>query len=171
MGLFKKIKSAAKSIIARFAGKEQAKAPLGERVEAYRARREQVQQREQAKPRESVATRSQVSASNRLFAREIANAARNRPSTLGARGHQKVQVFYRATQNIWQGLPVEQRNKAIMDYFETDSLYRAFLLVMAKQKDVFKKEDELEDTEASAFYNEDFPVEEKDGTPITTYIF
>ena len=170
MGLFKKIKSAAKRVIARFAGKEQAKAPLGERVEAYRARREQVQHR-QAQPREQVATRSQVSASNRLFAREIANAARNRPSTLGARGHQKVQVFYRATQNIWQGLPVEKRNQAIMDYFETDSLYRAFLLVMAKQKDVFKKEEELEDTEASAFYNEDFPVEEKDGTPITTYIF
>lgn len=170
MGLFKKIKSAAKSIIARFAGKEQVKAPLGERVEAYRARREQVQQR-QAQPREQVATRSQVSASNRLFAREIANAARNRPSTLGARGHQKVQVFYRATQNIWQGLPVERRNQAIMDYFDTDSLYIAFLRVMAKQKDVFKKEEELEDTEASAFYNEDFPVEEKDGTPITTYIF
>ncbi len=128
-------------------------------------------QRIQAKKSLSGVTRSEVASSNKLFQKELANAVRGRPSVLGRKGREKVQTFYRSTQNIWRGEAPENRNQAIMDYFNTDSLYQAYLHVMSKQKDVFKPDEDLTSTEQTDFYNEDTPKEETDGTPITVFIF
>jgi hypothetical protein len=115
--------------------------------------------------------RSEVASSNKLFQKEMANAVRGRPSVLGKKGREKVQTFYRATQSVWQGKPPEERNQAIMNYFDSDSLYQSFLKVMSKQKDVLKPEESLTSTEQTSFYNELEPTEEGDGTPITVYMF
>lgn len=45
----------------------------------------------------------------------------------------QVQIFYKSTQNIWEGKP-GNRNKIIMDYFGVDSLEEAFNTVMNDPK-------------------------------------
>lgn len=127
--------------------------------------------RVQSKKPTPTVKRSEVANSNKLFQKEMANAVRGRPSVLGKKGREKVQTFYRATQSIWQGKPPEERNQAIMDYFDSNSLYQTYLKVMSKQKNVLKPEEGLTSTEQTSFYNELEPEEEGDGTPITVYMF
>lgn len=122
------------------------------------------------------ATRGEMAQSNRVFQRELANAMQGKPSALGKNAQQKVQIFYRATQNIWQGKPLAQRNEAILKYFNTDSLYNAFLRVMQKQTSVLKalnqiQDDELLSTEQQEFYNEINPVDDGDYLPELVYMY
>ena len=155
--------SSAKSVSAATKASETAK-----RAEAAKTFASQAKQAKKTAP---TVKRSEVASSNKLFQKEMANAVRGRPSILGKKGREKVQTFYRATQSIWQGKPPEARNQAIMDYFDSDSLYQSFLKVMSKQKDVLKPEESLTSTEQTSFYNELEPTEEGDGTPITVYMF
>ena len=127
---------------------------------------------ESAKPR---ATRYEMSSSNKVFQRELANAGQGLPSALGKNAQQKVKIFYRATQKIWEGLPAEKRNEAILKYFDTDNLYNAYLKVMQKQTKVLSKVgrelDEVLSTEQREFYNELEPTSDGDYLPELVQMF
>lgn len=146
---------------------EQAKAFEKQRISQAKAKVQRA--------KEPMATRSEAARSNKVFQREIANASQGRPSALGRNARRKVQVFYRSTQRIWEGVPASQRNQAIMDYFNTDNLYQAYLKTMARNTKALREAEAadlpLTDTEQDAFYNEVEPLDETDNTPITTYIF
>lgn len=64
------------------------------------------------------------------FRKELSRAASGKISALGARGQLKAKAFYRATQNIWQGLPNSEREQAIKDALGVDSLEAAYNKVM-----------------------------------------
>lgn len=67
---------------------------------------------------------------NRVFQFEMNRASQGKDTSLGEHGKYYVQIFYRATQRIWEGLPNSQRNQAIMAALGDDSLQSAFLQVL-----------------------------------------
>lgn len=64
------------------------------------------------------------------FREEMNKASRGKPSVLGAQGKLKNQMFWRATQNIWAGLPNSERAAAVTDALGASSLEAAFVKVM-----------------------------------------
>lgn len=64
------------------------------------------------------------------FQKELSKASQGKVSALGERGTLKAKIFYRATQNAWQGLPNNQRAQAIMDALGCSSIEEAYNLVM-----------------------------------------
>ena len=64
------------------------------------------------------------------FREEMNKASRGKVSMLGQRGQLKVQMFYRATQSAWEGLPNQERTKAILDALGVNSLEEAYVKVM-----------------------------------------
>ncbi len=64
------------------------------------------------------------------FKDEMNKASRSKVSMLGQRGQLKVQMFYRATQSAWEGLPNQERTKAILDALGVKSLEEAYVKVM-----------------------------------------
>lgn len=66
------------------------------------------------------------------FQAELAKASRGGMSVLGSKPKEKVQLFYRMTQNLWNrpGVPMGERNKAIMQALGVDSLEAAYAKVM-----------------------------------------
>lgn len=64
------------------------------------------------------------------FKSELNKASRGGVSLLGEKGQLKVQMFYRATQNAWQGMPNNEREQAIKDALGVDSLEQAYNKVM-----------------------------------------
>ena len=76
---------------------------------------------------------------NRVFQQQIASASRGEKSVIGKGevGRFKVKAFYRATQRLWEGVPPEKRNEAIVQKLGVGSLGEAFDVVM-KDKSVKK---------------------------------
>lgn len=64
------------------------------------------------------------------FKNEMNKASRGKVSMLGAQGQLKTQMFYRATQNAWQGKPNAEREQAIKDALGVDTLEQAYTKVM-----------------------------------------
>lgn len=64
------------------------------------------------------------------FKKEMNKASRGKVSMLGAQGQLKTQMFYRATQNAWQGRPNTEREQAIKDALGVDTLEQAYTKVM-----------------------------------------
>lgn len=69
------------------------------------------------------------------FESELRKAKRGEISVLGAKGREKTQLFYRVTQNLWQGAPIAERNARIMAALGVDTLEVAYAKVFAR-KDV-----------------------------------
>lgn len=47
---------------------------------------------------------------------------------------ERVRLFYRATQRMWQGHPVRERNRRIMDGLGMPTLGDAYSIIMAEQE-------------------------------------
>lgn len=79
---------------------------------------------------QKVASLREMKKSGYSFQKELSKASMGKVSALGEQGTLKAKIFYRATQNAWQGLPNVQRAQAIMDALGVSSLEAAYNLVM-----------------------------------------
>lgn len=71
-----------------------------------------------------------------IFREEMRMASKGMPSALGDLGREKVKVFWRYTQNIWQksNVPPNKRLEAIMKAYDADSLSELFDTIMARNE-------------------------------------
>lgn len=117
--------------------------------------------------RRDVRTASQRA--NEIFTREMNLASSGNESTLGERGKQYVKIFYAATQSMWEGLPLEMRNKAILADMGIDSLREAFINVLWQNRAAMKAAkhagDPIGTTDENAFFYEDALDVEEYGSP------
>lgn len=89
-----------------------------------------------------------------IFRTEMRMASKGQPSVLGELGREKVKIFWRYTQNIWQtpSVPPDKRLEAVMKAYDADSLSELFDTIMARNEKVLQyaknmkaHTDELED--------------------------
>ena len=71
-----------------------------------------------------------------IFRNEMRMASKGMPSALGNLGREKVKVFWRYTQNIWQksNVPPNKRLEAIMKAYDADSLSELFDTIMQRNE-------------------------------------
>ncbi len=122
----------------------------------------------------SVQTRRDVRTSsqraNEIFSREIRMASIGEETSIGKMGQQYVKIFYASTQNIWEGQPLENRNKAILAALGTDSLQEAFTQVLYKNRRAIRaakhQGEPIGITDENAFFYEDMSQESDEyGSP------
>lgn len=117
--------------------------------------------------RREVKTASQRA--NEIFTRELRLASAGEESILGEMGQKYVKIFYAATQNIWEGQPLEMRNKAILAAFGTDSLREAFMSVLWQNRAAIRAARHAGEpvgvTDENAFFYEDAEDVEEYGSP------
>lgn len=71
-----------------------------------------------------------------IFRQEMRMAAKGGPSALGEFGREKVKIFWRYTQNIWQrpDVPPDKRLEAVMQAYGATSLSELFDIVMQRNE-------------------------------------
>lgn len=71
-----------------------------------------------------------------IFREEMRMASKGAPSALGELGREKVKVFWRYTQNIWQksNVPPNKRLEVIMKAYDADSLSELFDTIMERNE-------------------------------------
>ena len=71
-----------------------------------------------------------------IFREEMRMASKGMPSALGDLGREKVKVFWRYTQNIWQksNVPPNKRLEVIMKAYDADSLSELFDTIMERNE-------------------------------------
>lgn len=107
------------------------------------------------------------------FAKELRKAKAGGISALGAKGREKVQLFYRVTQRLWEGKPLAERNNAIIEGLGVSSLEAAYAKIISRSdvRDVLRQLDTsggaVKDTdELSEAYREAERTQKKIDTPI-----
>lgn len=75
-----------------------------------------------------------------IFREEMRMASKGMPSALGDLGREKVKVFWRYTQNIWQrsNVPPNKRLETIMKAYDADSLSELFDTIMQRNEKVLE---------------------------------
>lgn len=75
-----------------------------------------------------------------IFRTEMRMASKGMPSALGDMGREKVKVFWRYTQNVWQkpNIPPNKRLEAVMQAYDTDSLSELFDTIMQRNEKALK---------------------------------
>lgn len=75
-----------------------------------------------------------------IFRQEMRIASKGVPSALGDLGREKVKIFWRYTQNIWQrpNVPPEKRLEVIMEAYGANSLSELFDTVMQRNEKVLE---------------------------------
>lgn len=75
-----------------------------------------------------------------IFRQEMRMASKGVPSALGDLGREKVKIFWRYTQNIWQrpDVPPEKRLEVIMRAYGADSLSELFDAIMQRNEKVLE---------------------------------
>jgi hypothetical protein len=75
-----------------------------------------------------------------IFRTEMRMASKGMPSALGELGREKVKVFWRYTQNIWQksNVPPNKRLEVIMKAYDADSLSGLFDTIMQRNEKVLE---------------------------------
>lgn len=75
-----------------------------------------------------------------IFRTEMRMASKGQPSVLGELGREKVKIFWRYTQNIWQkpNIPPDKRLEAVMKAYDADSLSELFDTIMARNEKVLR---------------------------------
>lgn len=75
-----------------------------------------------------------------IFRQEMRMASKGVPSALGDLGREKVKIFWRYTQNIWQrpDVPPEQRLEVIMEAYGANSLSELFDTIMQRNEKVLE---------------------------------
>lgn len=79
---------------------------------------------------EKVGSLKELKSSTYDFRREMRKASKGQVSALGAHGQLKTQMFWRATQNAWQGLSSKNREQAVLDALGVDTIEAAYNKVM-----------------------------------------
>lgn len=71
-----------------------------------------------------------------IFRNEMRMASKGLPSALGDLGREKVKVFWRYTQNIWQksNVPPDKRLETIMQAYDADTLSELFDTIMRRNE-------------------------------------
>lgn len=71
-----------------------------------------------------------------IFRQEMRVASKGMPSALGDLGREKVKIFWRYTQNIWQrpDVPPEKRLEVIMEAYGANSLSELFDTIMQRNE-------------------------------------
>lgn len=71
-----------------------------------------------------------------IFRNEMRMASKGLPSALGDLGREKVKVFWRYTQNIWQksNVPPNKRLETIMQAYDADTLSELFDTIMQRNE-------------------------------------
>lgn len=71
-----------------------------------------------------------------IFREEMRMASKGMPSVLGDLGREKVKIFWRYTQNIWQksNVPPNKRLEVIMKAYDADSLGEVFDTIMKRNE-------------------------------------
>lgn len=71
-----------------------------------------------------------------IFREEMRMASKGMPSALGDLGREKVKIFWRYTQNIWQksNVPPNKRLEAIMKAYDANSLSELFDTIMERNE-------------------------------------
>lgn len=75
-----------------------------------------------------------------IFRTEMRMASKGMPSALGDMGREKIKVFWRYTQNVWQkpNIPPNKRLEAIMQAYDADSLCALFDTIMRRNEKALK---------------------------------
>lgn len=75
-----------------------------------------------------------------IFRQEMRMASKGAPSALGDLGREKVKIFWRYTQNIWQhpDVPPEKRLDVIMEAYGANSLSELFDTIMQRNEKVLE---------------------------------
>lgn len=75
-----------------------------------------------------------------IFRQEMRIASKGGPSALGEFGREKVKIFWRYTQNIWQrtDVPSDKRLDAVMKAYGATSLSELFETIMERNKKVLE---------------------------------
>lgn len=75
-----------------------------------------------------------------IFRQEMRVASKGVPSALGDLGREKVKIFWRYTQNIWQrpDVPPEKRLEVIMEAYGANSLSELFDTIMHRNEKVLE---------------------------------
>lgn len=75
-----------------------------------------------------------------IFRQEMRVASKGVPSALGDLGREKVKIFWRYTQNIWQrpDVPPERRLEVIMEAYGANSLSELFDTIMQRNEKVLE---------------------------------
>ena len=75
-----------------------------------------------------------------IFRQEMRIASKGSPSALGEFGREKVKIFWRFTQNIWQrpDVPPDKRLEAVMKAYGATSLNELFENIMERNKKVLE---------------------------------
>ena len=71
-----------------------------------------------------------------IFKQEMRMASKGLPSALGEMGREKVKIFWRYTQNVWQkpDIPADKRLEAIMEAYGANSLSELFDTIMQRNE-------------------------------------
>lgn len=71
-----------------------------------------------------------------IFKEEMRMASKGMPSALGEMGREKIKIFWRYTQNVWQkpGVPADKRLEAIMEAYGANSLSELFDTIMQRNE-------------------------------------
>lgn len=112
------------------------------RVELYRRANEKADEliRQAAMVRGGKGRAKERMRSFNIFREEMRLASRGLPSSLGDLGREKVKVFWRYTQNIWQraNVPADKRLEVIMKAYDADSLSELFDIIMQRNEKVLE---------------------------------
>lgn len=75
-----------------------------------------------------------------IFRMEMHAASKGVPSALGEMGREKIKIFWRYTQNIWQrsDVPPEKRLETIMEAYGANSLSELFDTIMQRNEKVLE---------------------------------
>lgn len=75
-----------------------------------------------------------------IFRQEMRMASKGVPSALGDLGREKVKIFWRYTQNVWQrpDVPPERRLEVIMEAYGANSLSELFDTIMQRNEKVLE---------------------------------
>ena len=75
-----------------------------------------------------------------IFKQEMRMASKGMPSALGEMGREKVKIFWRYTQNVWQkpGVPADERLEAVMEAYGANSLSELFDTIMQRNEEALR---------------------------------
>lgn len=108
----------------------------------------------------SKALKSATQVRNFAFREQIRWASSENMRALSTLEKEEVKAFYRVTENIWKDLPYNMREKAILKYYDTNSLQEAFEKALSdpKVKEIVEREIKLREIENK---REDLRTEEE----------
>lgn len=90
-----------------------------------------------------VKTTTRQTRANKITQNEMNLASMgDKDTSLGNEGLAKVKIFYKATEDLWLGVPLHKRNEAIMEKLGVSSLKAALEIVLAGQEEALAAAEE-----------------------------